>query len=80
MTDERLLEPSIPDRSARHASIEFVRAGTRRCEKAGVVIWYGESAWWSLPRPSPTPAGDKPPRYIFPVPSGVHRIDMKLPA
>ena len=29
------------------------------------MIWYGELARWILPRPTPTPAGDKPPRYIF---------------
>ena len=29
------------------------------------MIWYGQLARWILPRPTPTPAGDKPPRYIF---------------
>ena len=29
------------------------------------MIWYGELAWWILPHPTPTPAGDKPPHYIF---------------
>ena len=29
------------------------------------MVWYSESAWWIQPRPTPTPAGDKPPRYIF---------------
>ena len=33
---------------------------------AGVVAWYSELARRILPRP--TPAGDKPPRYIFPLP------------
>ena len=42
----------------------LVGAGTPRHEKAGVVAWYSELAWWILPRPTPTPAGDKPPRYI----------------
>ena len=40
-------------------------AGTRRYEKSRVVVWYSESARRILPRPTPTPAGDKPPRYIF---------------
>ena len=39
-------------------------AGTRRYEKSRVVVWYSESARRILPRPTPTPAGDKPPRYI----------------
>ena len=29
------------------------------------MAWYGELAWWILPHPTPTPAGDKPPHYIF---------------
>ncbi len=29
------------------------------------MVWYSELARWILPRPTPTPAGDKPPRYIF---------------
>ena len=29
------------------------------------MVWYSESARWILPRPTPTPAGDKPPRYIL---------------
>ena len=33
--------------------------------KAEVVVWYSELARRILPRPTPTPAGDKPPRYIF---------------
>ncbi len=37
---------------------------TKVC-KAGVVVWYSELARRILPRPTPTPAGDKPPRYIF---------------
>ena len=32
--------------------------------KAGVVVWYSELARRIPPRPTPTPAGDKPPRYI----------------
>ena len=40
-------------------------AGSPRFEKAGVVAWYSELARRILPRPTPTPAGDKPPRYIF---------------
>ena len=28
------------------------------------MAWYTELARWILPRPTPTPAGDKPPRYI----------------
>ena len=39
-------------------------AGTRRYEKSRVVVWYSELARRILPRPSPTPAGDKPQRYI----------------
>ena len=29
------------------------------------MAWYSELARRILPRPTPTPAGDKPPRYIF---------------
>ena len=29
------------------------------------MVWYSELARRILPRPTPTPAGDKPPRYIF---------------
>ena len=29
------------------------------------MVWYRELARRILPRPTPTPAGDKPPRYIF---------------
>ena len=29
------------------------------------MAWYVESARWIQPCPTPTPAGDKPPRYIF---------------
>ena len=29
------------------------------------MVWYSESARWILLSPTPTPAGDKPPRYIF---------------
>ena len=39
-------------------------AGTPRYEKP--ELWLGrELARRILPRPTPTPAGDKPPRYIF---------------
>ncbi len=39
-------------------------AGTPRYEKARVEVWHGELARWVLLRHAPTPAGDKPPRYI----------------
>ena len=29
------------------------------------MVWYSESAGWVLLGPTPTPAGDKPPHYIF---------------
>ncbi len=29
------------------------------------MAWYSESARWILLSPTPTPAGDKPPRYIL---------------
>ena len=29
------------------------------------MVWYSELARRILPHPTPTPAGDKPPRYIF---------------
>ena len=32
------------------------------------MAWYGELARWILPRPTTTPAGDKPPHYISPSP------------
>ena len=75
MTNERLLEPSIPDRSPGHAFIAIAHAGWRRhtkVGKAGVAVWYSELARWILLRATPTPAGDKPlasrslrPRHIF---------------
>ncbi len=68
MANERLPERSIPDRSPGHAFIAIAHAGCCRrtkLSKAGVVVWYSELARRILPRPSPTPAGDKPPRYIF---------------
>ena len=68
MTNERLLERSIPDRSPGHTFVAIARAGWRRHtkeSKAGVVAWYSELARRILPRPTPSPAGDKPPRYIF---------------
>ena len=74
MTNERLLEQSIPDRSPGRAFIAIAHAGCRHTKvgKAGVVVWYSELARRILPRPTPTPAGDKPlasrslrPRYIF---------------
>ena len=65
----------IPDRSPGHAFAPIAHAGWRRHTKvckAGVVVWYSELARRILPRPTPTPAGDKPlasrslrPRYIF---------------
>ena len=66
MANERLPERSIPDRSPGHAFIAIAHPGWGRHTKvwgAGVVIWYGELARWILPRPTPTPAGDKPQRY-----------------
>ena len=43
------------------------------------MAWYSELARRIPPRPIPTPAGDKPPRYISPVPtpldSGFRRSD-----
>ena len=81
MANEWLPERSIPDRSPGHAFIAIAHPGWGRHTKvwgAGVVIWYGELARWILPRPTPTPAGDKPlasrslrPRYISPLPSSV---------
>ena len=50
--DRARLEPSIPDRSPGHAFVPMTK-------------WYSELARRILPRPTPTPAGDKPPRYIF---------------
>ncbi len=67
MANERLLEQSIPDRSPGHTFVAIARAGWRRHTKesrAGVVAWYSELARRILPRPTPSPAGDKPPRYI----------------
>ena len=82
MANERLPERSIPDRSPGHAFISnrSSRLGpahqgvkTRSCD-----LVHGELARWILPRPTPTPAGDKPlasrslrPRYISPLPSSV---------
>ena len=40
-------------------------AGTPRFEKPELWLRYSELARRILPRPTPTPAGDKPPRYIF---------------
>ncbi len=41
-------------------------AGTPRYEKPELwVAWYSELARRILLCPTPTPAGDKPPRYIF---------------
>ena len=48
--------------------VPIAHAGGRRHTKvgtAGVVARYSESARRILPLPTPTPAGDKPPRYIF---------------
>ena len=75
MANERLPEQSIPDRSPGHTFVAIARAGWRRHtkeSKAGVVAWYSELARRILPRPTPSPAVDKPlasrslrPRYIF---------------
>ena len=68
MANERLPERSIPDRSPGRTFVAIARAGWRRHtkeSKAGVVAWYSELARRILPRPTPSPAGDKPPRYIF---------------
>ena len=68
MANERLPERSIPDRSPGHAFIAIAHAGwagTPMYEKRGVVVWYSELARRILLSPTPTPAGDKPPRYIF---------------
>ena len=43
-----------------YQSLMRVGAGTPRYEKARVVVCYGELARRILPRPTPTPAGDKP--------------------
>ena len=74
MANERLPQRSIPDRSPGHAFIS-----NRSCRLApahqgmkgrscGLVQRIGvvDSA-----TPHPTPAGDKPPRYISPLPSSV---------
>ena len=37
------------------------------------MVWYSESARWILLRPTPTPAGDKPPRYGIPAVAGTTR-------
>ena len=37
------------------------------------MVWYSESARWILLRPTPTPAGDKPPRYRIPAVAGTTR-------
>ena len=42
-----------------------------RIQGAGVVVWLSELARWVLPCPNPTPAGDKPPRYIPRLESGL---------
>ena len=42
-----------------------VAAGTPRYEKPELWLGTDELARWILLRPTPTPAGDKPPRYIF---------------
>ncbi len=64
----RLIGGHIPDRSPGHAFVPIVHAGWRRHTKvwkAGAVVWYSELARRIVPRPTTTPAGDKPPRYIF---------------
>ena len=73
MANERLPEPSIPDRSPGHAFVPIARAGWRRHTKVGkarVVVWYSELERWIPLRPNPTPAGDKPPRYRIPAVAG----------
>ena len=59
--------PGSESRKCFHSNDDF--RGT------GVVVWYGESARWVLPRPSSAPAGDKSlasrslrPHYIPPSP------------
>ena len=71
----RLIGGHIPDRSPGHAFVRIANAGCcgyTKVGKAGVVVWYGESAQRILPRPTPAPAGDKPlasrslrPHYIL---------------
>ena len=49
-----------------------------KVSRAGFVARYSEWARWILLRPTPTPAGDKPPRYISPprpLDSGFRRSD-----
>ena len=67
MANERLPEQSVPDRGPGHAFVPIAHAGWCRHSKvgkSGVVAWYGELARWVVPRPTPAPAGDKPPHYI----------------
>ena len=48
--------------------VPIAHAGCRRhtkVEKLELCFWFSELARRILPRPTPTPAGDKPPRYIF---------------
>ena len=52
--------------------------------KAGDAVWYSELARRVLQRHTPTPAGDKPPRYIplspplwIPAFAGVSVLDVK---
>ena len=62
----KLIGGHIPDRSPGHAFVPIAHAGWVRhtkVGKAGVVARYSESARRILPRPTPTPAGDKPPHY-----------------
>ena len=88
MANERLPERSIPDRSPGHAFVAIAHGGWGRRTKvwgAGVVVWYSELARRILPRPTPTPAGDKPPRYIFsfchrPLVYNSARFDRREPA
>ena len=65
--------PAREDACAGHQQLEgkfsyqSADAGWRRHGKAcraGVVAWYKELARVILRRSTPTPAGDKPPRYI----------------
>ena len=54
-------------------------AGTPRCEKR--ELWLGTAnRHGGVCHPHPDPSGGQAPALHFPVPSGVRRIDMKLPA
>ena len=67
MTLSAIWREPIPDRSPGHAFIAIAHhrlVPAHQGMKSGMWFGTGESARWILLR-TPTPAGDKPPRYIF---------------